>query len=248
MHKVIVAVVGAAVLSGTGFAQDVLQLRGPGSQIGVTIRDVSDGVAIDSVRSGSPGERAGFKSGDVVVTFDGETIRSARQLTRVVEETPPGKPVAAVVLRDGTRQTLTVTPGAGVADIKRLPGITRYQRSLPDVAADFRRQLRDRNFDLAFPGTRPFAPQRLGAELTPLSNQLAGYFGVNAGVLVSSVDSNSPAALAGLRSGDVITAIDGRMVDEVGDLSDPVGSASQGSSIELRVTRDKKEVTLKVGL
>ena len=47
--------------------------------------------------------------------------------------------------------------------------------------------------------------QRLGVQLLPLSDQLATYFGVKDGVLVASVEADSPAARAGLKAGDVIT-------------------------------------------
>ena len=68
-----------------------LPLVGPGSSIGVTVRD-SDRVVIQDVRSDSPAARAGVKEGDVVTEFDGERARSAAQFTRLVRETAPGKP------------------------------------------------------------------------------------------------------------------------------------------------------------
>ena len=77
---------------------------------GADVKAAPDGgVRVDSVTEGTPAARAGFKAADIVVEFDGERIRSARQFKRVVEETRPGREVKAVVLRNGTRQTLTVT-------------------------------------------------------------------------------------------------------------------------------------------
>jgi S1-C subfamily serine protease len=51
------------------------------------------GVKIDEVNGGSPAEKAGLKAGDVVVDYDGERVRSARQFTRLVQETPDGRTV-----------------------------------------------------------------------------------------------------------------------------------------------------------
>src|SRR6185503_14095280 len=63
---------------------DGLVLEGPGSSIGVSVRDLgaddasrakvqpSDGVFVDSVREGTPASKAGLKSGDVITEFDGE--------------------------------------------------------------------------------------------------------------------------------------------------------------------------------
>ena len=72
---------------------DILTLRGPGSSIGVEISEldaekakssaVENGVVINSVRPDTPAARAGFQAGDVVVEFDGEAVRSARQFRRL---------------------------------------------------------------------------------------------------------------------------------------------------------------------
>src|SRR4029450_13838284 len=82
-----------------------------GSEIGLSVRDVESvdvtsaklpapaGAVVEDVHTGSPAEKAGFKSGDVIVTFDGEKVRSARHLTRLVQETPEGREVTAVVGR-----------------------------------------------------------------------------------------------------------------------------------------------------
>lgn len=240
MEKVVVAAVTAIALTGTAFAQDALILRGFGSHIGVSIRDENGGVTVERVESGTPAERAGFREGDVVVEFDGEKVRSARQFTRVVEETRPDRPVTAVVTRAGTRQTLTVTPENRRQMPVRLPQITadlerNLRRSLPELRGNFDFP----NFAFAF------SPRQLGAELTPLSDQLAGYFGVKSGVLVSSVDANSAADQAGLKPGDVITAVNGTSVDSPSELTQALRRPEAGSSVDLVVTRDKKELKLK---
>jgi serine protease Do len=51
--------------------------------------------------------------------------------------------------------------------------------------------------------------RRIGIATQTLTKQLADYFGVSEGILVTSVNDNSPAAKAGLKAGDVITAVDG---------------------------------------
>jgi serine protease Do len=246
MKKVIGAVITVCALASTAFAQDPLILRAAGSQIGVSVADGDAGVIINAVNAGSPAERAGFKSGDVVVEFDGQTVRSAQQFTRVVAETRPDKAVTAVVQRDGVRQTLTVTPEirrAGSA-LKALP--------LDGPLAD---RLRGFNFESRPDAVRRFlepgigaSPGRLGIEVAGLSDQLAAYFGVKGGALVSTVDTGTPAAQAGLRSGDVITAINGQAVSEPSDVVARVRGAAEGATLEFRVTRDKKELTLKAVL
>ena len=85
----------------------ITQMRLPGSvggsHIGVSIHDVeetetkaealAEGAVVGEVREQSPASRAGLEPGDVVVEFDGEHVRSALQLSRLVQETPAGRSV-----------------------------------------------------------------------------------------------------------------------------------------------------------
>jgi S1-C subfamily serine protease len=226
-------------------AAQYLALEGPGSSIGVTVRDQSGdaGVLIESVREGTPATRAGLQKGDVIVEFDGERTRSARQFTRLVRETAPGKAVKMTVTRDGSKRTLDITPEAR-------DSVTVQQ--FPQVTGDAFRFF-DRNFDFNVDAPRFFegfslSPRRLGVSVTPLSDQLAAYFGVKDGILVSEVLENTPAAAAGLKAGDVITAANGRSVQSVADLTREVRETQPGSTIELRITRDRKETTLKAAM
>ena len=59
---------------------------------------------------------------------------------------------------------------------------------------------------------------RLGVSAEAVSGQLATYFGVESGVLVRQVDESSAAAKAGVKAGDVITAVNGKPVKDAGDL------------------------------
>ena len=102
-------------------AARVLQLMGRGTQIGVTVHDLAaddaskatSGVVIEEVAKDSPAEKAGLKAGDVIVEFDGEHVRSVRQFSRLVQETPDGRKAQAVVMRGGQRTTVSVTPERG---------------------------------------------------------------------------------------------------------------------------------------
>jgi S1-C subfamily serine protease len=101
--------------------------------------------------------------------------------------------------------------------------------------------MRDFDFDfrLATGGGR-----RLGVTVMPLSDQLATYFAVKEGVLVSTVADDSPAAAAGLKAGDVITSVNGRRVSSAADVVEAVRDAQPGSSVEIRVMRERQEQTL----
>ena len=69
------------------------------------------GALIAGVTDGSPAAKAGVKTGDVVVKFDGHEIKDMRELPKVVADTPIGKAVDMMVLRDGKEVTVTATLG-----------------------------------------------------------------------------------------------------------------------------------------
>lgn len=100
------------------FEQGVL--RGPGAWLGVALRDVTaaeaerwqlarGGAVIERITSGSPAWRTALRVGDVVTTFDGLVVREARNLSRLVRETPPGWTVPATVAREGVTWEIELT-------------------------------------------------------------------------------------------------------------------------------------------
>ena len=85
---------------------------------------------------------------------------------------------------------------------------------------------------------------RLGVNAQELTDQLAGYFGVDDGVLISQVDEASVAAEAGLQAGDVITAVDGRAVGDVGSLRRRLSGLAPGDEVVIAITRAGSELEL----
>ena len=111
-------------------------------------------------------------------------------------------------------------------------------------------ELRNRLEELrrANPGGVPMvlgASRRIGVAVSPLGRQLADYFGVGGGVLISSVEPNSPAEKAGLKAGDIITETDGAKVEDVDDLAGALNRKEVGE-VTLTIVRDKKQRTVRV--
>jgi serine protease Do len=90
----------------------------------------------------------------------------------------------------------------------------------------------------------------LGVGLQPLTLELAKKFGVNEGegVLVNEVFDKDPAAVAGMKPGDVITKIDGGLVDSPNKLSRLVAALPPGSTVNVEVVRDGRRIQLNVAL
>ena len=70
------------------------------------------GVKISGVRAGGPADKAGLKGGDVIIAFGGQQIANIYDYTYALDAVKIGEPVEVVVLRDGARVKLTVTPEA----------------------------------------------------------------------------------------------------------------------------------------
>ena len=231
-----------------------VQIDGIGGSIGASVRDVTpeeaqrakltpaQGAYVTQVDTGSPAEKAGIAAGDVIVEFDGERVRSARQLSRLVRESADGRTVKAALVRDGGRRTLDLTPSNDGA-LVTLPDLSKMDAKLREMARDF-------EFRYDGPGGRGFggfytgARGRLGVQLIPITDQLATTFGVKGGVMVTSVEADSPAGRAGLKAGDIITSVNSRMVNDVSDVLDEVRRAEDGGSLGLTGTREKKELKL----
>jgi S1-C subfamily serine protease len=215
---------------------------------------------VEDVRAGSAASKSGIKKGDVITEFDGERVRGVRHLTRLVTETPDGRTVSAAVMREGKRVVLSVTPDQGsLASTDRhfelmVPPM-RFE-NMPHGDGDTARSLpRFPEGAWTFKGGHPgegwaFANEkgRLGVAIQELDGQLAEYFGTSHGVLVSSVDADSPAAKAGLKAGDVVTAVNGKTVTGPSDLIKAVQAAEAGATLALDYTRDKKAQSTKATL
>ena len=230
--------------------RDLTFLAGRGAEIGVSVRDVdaSDkargGVVIEEVRPDSPADHAGLKTSDVVVEFDGEAVRSARQFTHLVQETAPRRPVKMTVVRDGARRDLQITPTEDHAGFafdgdrlrERIGDAWRMYERMPPFNFDF-------DLSLPFDGHG-----RLGVSVQELTPQLAAYFGVKEGVLVTAVGDETPGARGGLKAGDVITKVNGAPIRARADLVRELRDVGDDSQATIAVVRDKKEMTVNVKL
>ena len=233
--------------------QAVRILAGMGSRIGMSIRDFNEdelktgkstaGVVIEDVEADSPAQKAGFKAGDVVVEFDGDRVRSTRQFIRLVQETPSGRLVGAVVTRDGQRVTLSVQPRSGGSS-KFWEGSSDSLMAVPVPKTRPLVALKGNVFTPNFEGLLGGAGQ-LGIAVDELSPQLSEYFGVKEGVLVTTVRENSNAGKAGVKAGDVITSLNGGTVATAADLRRRAQRMEGGDEFTLAIVRDRKPMTLK---
>ena len=80
-----------------------------------------------------------------------------------------------------------------------------------------------------------------GLDLVELNPGLGAYFGTSEGVLVADVEDDSP---LGLRPGDVVVAVDGRVVDDIAELHRILGSYENDEEIAFRIFRNGAQTTV----
>ncbi|HET6976609.1 MAG TPA: PDZ domain-containing protein [Pyrinomonadaceae bacterium] len=212
------------------------------------------GVGITQIVKDSPAEKAGLRKDDVILRLDGESITSVRKLNRIVSELSPDQSVKVAISRGGSEQELTATIGkrSNTNMVQNLlgdgPRVFKWEG--PDFK-NFKWETpmtgRDNMFDQ---GNMTFFlnnSRRIGVSTMSLTKQLADYFGIadGKGALVTSVSEDSPAAKAGVKAGDVITAVDGEAVDSPGDISRVVNRKKEGE-VTLTIIRNKSQQTIRV--
>ena len=168
------------------------------------------GALVASVVDGSPAQKAGMKTGDVITEYNGRKIARSEDLPRAIAETPVGREVPVTVLREGKTVVLTA----------RIAQLAEPEQKLMAQAGSGKPAL------------------GLGAEsLTPALAQQLG-LSDRRGVIVKSVQDGSPAASAGLRPGDVIVEVDRHPVASVGELKRAVDRHAKGAPLVMLVRRD----------
>jgi serine protease Do len=215
------------------------------------------GVGVTQVVKDSPAEKAGLRKDDVILRLDGENVTSMRKLNRLVSEIAPDHSVRITISRNGAEQEITATMGkrknsSFAGDLfSREPRVWKFEG--PD-ADKFRDKLNDlnklhdfqwnNNNDLVFALGNS---RRIGVSTVALTKQLADYFGIadGRGVLVTSVAEDGPSAKAGIKAGDVITAVDGEAIDSPGDIARVINRKKEGE-VSLTVIRNKSQQTFRV--
>ncbi len=174
--------------------------------MGVSIQDINPALAeqfgvlpdqhgalISDVMPGSPAEKAGFKSGDVVLEFNGKAVSTSNRLQYEVASTAPDATVPVKILRNGKEQTIQLT-------VRELPGSEQLAKN-DNKSGDSSDSLNG----VTVSDIDPRAAQQMN-----LPKELKG-------AVVTDVDQDSAAYDAGLRPGAVIQEINHKPVQSAND-------------------------------
>jgi serine protease Do len=228
--------------------------RMPG-YLGIEFHDVPGSGAVPShsvevvvVDHDGPAGKAGLQPHDIIVKLNGLAVESGDALRHMIHEAGSGTMVALSVLRGSRSMTLTaqlsdrdqVAKAAWAEHMADDPGAAPADSAYAAAAAPVP-EAKPQGF---VENLLRFGPYT-GLTVAVMEPQLANYFGApgNKGLLVHEVESNSPAAAAGLRAGDVLLRADSLLLATASDWSRSL-HACKGHAMSVTVLRDRHELTL----
>ena len=194
--------------------------------LGVTIPDITPdlaelfklkdtkGVLVPDVSPDSAAAKAGLKAGDIITAFDGQPVEKAAEFQRRVAMKKPGSEVEITILRDDKKKTLT-------AKLEERP-------SNDQLASNAKEQ----------------ASEKLGLTVQNLTDDIAKQLELvgQKGVLVTDVESGSPAAMADIQPGSLIQEVNRKPVDNVSEFKKAVDAAAKEGKVMLRVRYEKSSI------
>jgi serine protease Do len=194
------------------------------------------GALVSRVVDGGPADKAGLKSGDVIVGVNTATVASATDLTKAIQALKVGQTISLRIIRDGTRATLSAKLAERPAEESE-DGETPAVPGVPAPRAEGDDDGDSHFYFDGMPGLAMFGGRgRLGVRVQNLNPDLGGYFGVpdGKGVLVVEVLKDTPAEKAGLKAGDVITKVGDKAVQDSDDLVSALRDADKKVTLTIR--------------
>ena len=171
-----------------------------------------NGALVAEVLKESPAEKAGLKSGDIILQYDGKIIHEMNALPRLVAATPVGKKVLLVILRNGKQEKVEV-------EIERLKD-SEEGSPAADTTDRLGMTVNDLTAELA---------GRMGLKETK-------------GVVVVAVQPGGPAEEAGIARGDIVREINGAKIASGDDYAKAVNSHKKGEVMRLLLRRGENSL------
>jgi serine protease Do len=177
------------------------------------------GALVGDVSPGGPAEKVGIKAGDIIIEFDGKTIKEMNDLPRLVAAVPVGKVVEVKVLREGKPQVFKVQVQE-LDDKQMASSRSQTKEQLGIVAQEF----------------TPELARRVRMEYEP-------------GILIVQVREGSPAEEAGIQEGDLIKEVNRKPVKDIKTYQSLISSIKKGGNVLFRIKRNGMNlfVSLRMG-
>ena len=160
----------------------------------------AQGALVADPQKDGPAAKAGVEAGDVITAANGQSVKDARELARIIGGFAPGSTVKLDVLHKGKSKVVSLTLG-------QLPNA---QQAKADIEADGKGS------------TQGIDVPHLGLTLAPAGKADGAS---KEGVVITKVEPKSAAADRGLKKGDVILEVAGKNVTKPGDVGDALEAA-----------------------
>ena len=174
------------------------------------------GLKVVNINDSSRADEAGLRLGDLIVAVDGKATPTVAEIAQLLQARKNGDTIRAEIVRGEARSQVSLPLMAKAAVASSTP-----EKSAPE----------------SLPLPSP-SPAGLGIEIGPSDG--------NRGVIVNQVAENSPAANAGIKVGDRIVSVNGRLLVASDSLSDEVANLKPGDEIAVKLVRDGKLVSADV--
>lgn len=218
------------------------------------------GALINSVSPNGPADRAGIRSGDIIVMLNDESLLDDEHVVTAEDGSSiPGLRLIALASKldpddtinvelrrgDKTKQLSLVTESwpTMVREWTTPEGEWGVQFGQDSLVVDFEKAMpRVRTRVLSPGGNLFFSDPLFDLELAPMNAELGSYFGTSSGVLVISVPEGSG---LGLKGGDVVLAVDGRTTDNPSHLHRILRSYQSDEGFEISIMRNQSRMTVR---
>lgn len=167
------------------------------------------GALVAQVMDGGPAARSGLRVGDVILSLNGKPIVMSADLPHLVGALKPGSKARMEVVRNGDRKMLDVSIGAMPEEVE-------------PVAASG--------------GGKERSDNRLGVKVTELTEEQKKSLDLPGGVVITEI-LNGPAAMIGLRPGDVITHLNNQAINSAETFGRVAEQLPKNRSVSMRVLR-----------
>ncbi|MCO2329101.1 DegQ family serine endoprotease, partial [Pseudomonas aeruginosa] len=172
--------------------------------------DKPSGALVAQLVEDGPAAKGGLQVGDVILSLNGQSINESADLPHLVGNMKPGDKINLDVIRNGQRKSLSMAVG-----------------SLPDDDEEIA--------SMGAPGAER-SSNRLGVTVADLTAEQRKSLDIQGGVVIKEVQ-DGPAAVIGLRPGDVITHLDNKAVTSTKVFADVAKALPKNRSVSMRVLR-----------
>ncbi len=197
------------------------QAQTPGAQL----KD-EKGILVAGVFQGSPADQAGLVRGDIILNVDGQAVNTYSELSSILSQHKAGDALKLQVQHGDTQKTVTAT-------LAEQPAATTTTQATPQSTPQSGAQNNNPNRQKGllqsgpYLGIVPIGVGQFNFKVEEFSNQ--------PGARITQVAAGSPAEKAGLKVGEIITAVDGTPVDQQNSLSALITKHKPGDSVKLSV-------------